>query len=319
MSLLRLTSWFLDGRDARQGTATPLWPLVVALASAQHGVAGRRQLLASGIPPSQIDEWVKHGMLHVWHRGVYAVGHRVLGAHGRRKAAELAGGERAALCCQTAADFLNVRPNASGAIHLWVSSQRGRKIDGIVVHRFGDMLEEDIEEIEGIRTTTPMRTLVDMASTWNVETLEKAFARAELNQQFDLHSLNAILARRPNRAGLGKIRHVMEIYAGPVPDMTALELRGLEMVKRAGLPMPVPQYNLGAHRVDFFWPDRLLILEMDSIRRHLTRGRWQSDQDRTNEHLAEGIATTRVSWERALQPATIERLVRIYRNRAVVL
>jgi hypothetical protein len=60
-------------------------------------------------------------------------------------------------------------------------------------------------------------------------------------------------------------------------------------------------------------------MEMDSIRWHLTRGRWQNDQDRTNEHLAEGIATTRVSWERALQPETIDRLRRIYRNRPVVL
>ena len=293
--------------------------MVVGLANGQHGVVGRWQLLAAGLPASLIDHWVRVGLLHVWHRGVYSVGHRVLGAHGRRKAAALAGGERAALCCQTAGDFRNVRPNASGTIHLWVPNQRTRKIDGIVCHRFGDMEEEDIEEIDGIRTTTPMRTIVDMAAGWDVETIEKAFARTELNRQFDLHALNAILARRPNRAGLRKIRHAMEIYDGPVPDMTALELRGLELVRRAGLPMPVPQFHVGAHRVDFFWPDRLLIMEMDSIRWHLSVGRWQSDQDRTNEHLAEGIATTRVSWERALQPATVDRLQRIYRNRAVVL
>jgi very-short-patch-repair endonuclease len=104
-----------------------------------------------------------------------------------------------------------------------------------------------------------------------------------------------------------------------VPDMTALELRGIELVKKAGLPLPVPQHQIGPHRVDFYWPDRLLIMEMDSVRWHLSRGRWQSDQDRTNDHLADGIATTRVSWERALQPQTVDRLRRIYRNRPVVL
>jgi hypothetical protein len=296
-----------------------LWPIVVELANAQHGTVARWQLLARGIPGKVIDNWVAAGVLHVWHRGVYAVGHRVLGAHGRRKAAALAGGERSALCCQTAGDFLNVRPNASGTVHLWVPNQRGRKIDGIVCHRFGDMLEEDIEEVNGIRTTRPMRVLADMAGTWDVETLEKAFARTELNQRFDLRHLDAILARRPNRAGLRKIRYVMGIYEGPVPDMTALELRGMELVKLAGLPTPIPQQHVGLHRVDFYWPDRRLIMEMDSIRWHLTIGRWQSDQDRTNEHLADGIATTRVSWERALQPATVDRLSRIYRNRAVVL
>ena len=310
---------FLDGRSARQSTTQPLWLMVVGLANEQHGVVARWQLLALDIPESQIDEWVKHRMLHSWHRGVYAVGHRVLGAHGRRRAAELAGGEEAALCCQTAADFLNVRPNASGIVHLWVPNQRGRKLDGIRPHQFTDMLEEDIIVVEGIRTTSAMRVLVDMAPKWDVDTLEKAFGKTELNRQFDLRSLNAILARRPMRPGIRKLRHVMEVYEGPIPDMTALEERGLWLVRKAGLPMPSPQHHVGPHRVDFYWPGRKLIMEMDSARWHLAKQRWQHDLDRTNEHLETGIATCRFTWERAKQPESVARLRRIYQNRPVVL
>ena len=287
----------------------------MALANGQHGVVARWQLLAVNISGKLIDRWVDRKLLHVWHRGVYAVGHRVLGALGRRKAAELAGGASAALCLQTAGDFLNVRPNASGIIHLWVPNQRGRKLDPIRPHQFTDVLEEDILVEQGIRTTNAMRVLVDMAPRWDVDTLARAFSRTESNQQFDLHTLNDILARRPRRPGIQKLRYVMEIYEGPVPDMTALELRGLEMVRRAGLPAPIPQYHVLQHRVDFCWPDRLLILEMDSIRWHLTKGQWQRDLDRTNEHLADGIVTTRMTWERALEPANIDQLRRIHANR----
>ena len=319
MPLHPLIAWFLDGPEAREST-TRLWvSILIALAEAQHGMVARWQLVAHGVPESQIDEWVKSRRLHVWYRGVYSVGHRVQRAPGRRKAAELAGGEEAAICCQTAGDFLNVRPNASGTIHLWVPNQRGRKIEGIVCHRFGDMQPEDIVVVEGIRTTSPVRVLVDMAAVWDVKTLERAFARTEINRQFDLHVLNALLERRPRRPGIRNIRHVMEIYDGPIPDMTALEERGLELVRRAGLPRPVAQYRTPYHRVDFYWPDRLLIMEMDSIRWHLSRGRWQNDLDRNNDHLADGIGTCRFTWERALQPESIATLRRIYQNRSVVL
>jgi very-short-patch-repair endonuclease len=307
---------FFEPGYAAQSTTRGWWALVVALAELQHGVVARWQLVAQGVPEWAIDEWRERKFLHVWHRGVYSVGHRVLGAHGRRKAAELAGGELAALCCQTAGDFLNVRPSASGTVHLWVPNQRGRKLNGVRPHQFTDMLEEDIEIVDGIRTTNAMRVLVDMAPRWNVETLEKAFGRTEVNRQFDLHTLNAIIARRPRRPGISKLRHVMEIYDGPVPDMTALEKRGLWLVRKAALPQPIAQHHVGAHRVDFFWPDRLLIMEMDSIRWHLAVQRWQNDQDRTNDHLADGIATTRVTWERAKQPESIDRLRRIYNNRS---
>jgi very-short-patch-repair endonuclease len=319
MRLPNLTAWFFAGPEAREST-TRLWvAMLIALAEAQHGVVARWQLVARGIPESQIDEWVKSKRMHIWHRGVYSVGHRVLGAHGRRKAAELAGGEEAALCLQTAGDFLDVKPNASGLIHIWVPNQRGRKLDPIRPHQFTDMLEEDIEVVDGIRTTNAMRVLVDMAPHWDVKTLERAFGKTELNRQFDLHTLNAILARRPNRPGIRNIRHVMEIYDGPVPDMTALEERGLWLVRKAGLPLPVAQHRTTVGRVDFYWRERALIMEMDSIRWHLVRQRWQNDLDRNNEHLEDGIATCRFTWERARQPESIVRLRRIYNNRPFVL
>lgn len=312
-------AWFFDPTPRGQST-TPRtwWPIVVDLANRQHGVVVRWQLLALGVPAKTIDNWVEAKMLHAWHRGVYAVGHRVLGANGRRKAAELAGGEEAALCCHTAGDFLAIRQNASGTIHIWVPSQRGRKLDGIVPHRFTDMAPEDIEVIDGIRTTSPMRTLVDLAPILTLQQLRAAFDRTELHGQFDLHTLNAILDRRPRRPGSRNIRQLLASYEGPLPTLTELEERGLEMIGRAGVPVPVAQHYAAAGRVDFYWPERKLILEMDSFRWHSSRDRFEQDRARDAEHLAQGIATLRITWAQAGTPEAADRLRRAYANRLVL-
>jgi hypothetical protein len=46
------------------------------LAAVQHGVVGRRQLLAVGLTSSMIETRIGTRLLVPLHRGVYAVGHR---------------------------------------------------------------------------------------------------------------------------------------------------------------------------------------------------------------------------------------------------
>jgi hypothetical protein len=67
------------------------------LAARQHGVVSRPQLMALGFTNTVIVYSVRVGRLHRLHHGVYAIGHTVLGANGRRMAAVLAGGHTAAL------------------------------------------------------------------------------------------------------------------------------------------------------------------------------------------------------------------------------
>ena len=311
------TAWWVDRAYPGQVTTRDLWALVVALATAQWGVVARRQLVAARVPEWLVDEWVERRLLHPWYRGVYAVGHRALRAEGRRKAAELAGGEDAALCCQTAADFLGLKPCASGTIHIWVPNQRGREIGGIVPHRFADMLEGDIDRVGVIRTTSAMRVLADMAHAWSEEQIMRAFDRAEELRQFDLRALKDLMDRRPNRPGSPKLRMVLALYEGPEPTLTELEKRGLQLIRKAGLPKPMAQWPTSEGRVDFYFPEARLILEMDSFRWHKSRIRFEGDRSRDLEHMAQGMATPRVTWHQALKPETIDRLRRLYRNRLV--
>lgn len=315
MRLPNVAAWFLDPDIRGQRTTEPSWPVAVALAERQFGVVARAQLLARDVPEKLIDRWVEGKRLHVWHRGVYAVGHRALSGHGRRIAAVLACGEDAALWSVTAAAHQGMRPSAAADLHVWVPGQQGRKLRGIRPHRDRDILPEDFEVVEGIRTATPMRVLVDLAPLLTVRQLRAAVDQTEHLRRFDLTTLHAIIARRPRRPGIAKLREVLELYEGPMPTLTELEERGLGLIERAGLPRALVQHDTAIGLVDFFWPDRGFILEMDGFRWHKSRHRFELDRARDAEHLARGIVTMRVTWHQAVEPASADRLRRAYRNR----
>ena len=98
---------------------------IAALADAQHGVVARWQLVALGLSGQAVDRRVRGSRLHLLHRGVYAVGHRVLTVEGRWMAAVLAGG--AVLSHVSAA---GMGASAAWAIHVTVPAT-GRAPRGI--------------------------------------------------------------------------------------------------------------------------------------------------------------------------------------------
>ncbi|HSR95233.1 MAG TPA: type IV toxin-antitoxin system AbiEi family antitoxin domain-containing protein, partial [Solirubrobacterales bacterium] len=103
------------------------------LAARQHGVVARQQLLAFA-GTGAIASRVRRGNLHRLHRGVYAVGHPILGVHGRWKAATLAVGPHSVLSHRSAAHLWGLRPRI--AIPPEVTIPRGwRGQVGICVHR----------------------------------------------------------------------------------------------------------------------------------------------------------------------------------------
>src|SRR4051812_32366599 len=106
------------------------------LAGEQHGVVSRSQLLVLGLTEQSVARRVRAARLHRVHRGVYAVGHRVLTLEGRWMAAVLAAGDGAALSHATAAAAWEMRPVGSGAIHVTIPAATGRlQRPGLRIHR----------------------------------------------------------------------------------------------------------------------------------------------------------------------------------------
>jgi predicted transcriptional regulator of viral defense system len=148
------------------------------LAAQQFGVVSRGQLHALGFANGAIQRNVAAGRLHRRHRGVYAVGHTVIGRHGAYLAAVLACGPGAVLSYRSAAALWGLRPSDASRIDVTVPHTCGvRTSAAIVVHRSRRPVKATTHD--GIPVTTPGQTLADLATALPRRALEKVAEAAE--------------------------------------------------------------------------------------------------------------------------------------------
>jgi Transcriptional regulator, AbiEi antitoxin len=93
----------IDDNHRRKLDPPGLECAVAELAATQHGVVSLEQLRPFGLGARGAQHRAVSGRLHRVHRGVYAVGHRVLSPDGYRIAAVLASGPGAVLSHRSAA------------------------------------------------------------------------------------------------------------------------------------------------------------------------------------------------------------------------
>src|SRR5689334_3427936 len=182
--------------------------LIAARAERQHGVVARSQLLADGIGRRAIDRRIASGLLRPLHRGVFAVGHRGLRREGWWMAAVLATGPGAALSHRSGAAFWGMRSDTRARVDVSASSRR-RSTLRVQVHEI-QLRDDEAEEQNGIRVTTPARTLFDLAAVVPFHQLEAAFNEAEYRRLSSPVSLDALLRRYPHHRGNTAIRRVVD-------------------------------------------------------------------------------------------------------------
>jgi predicted transcriptional regulator of viral defense system len=99
--------------------------IVAWIASRQHGVVTRSQLLAAGISARSIEKRLDKGSLIRVHRGVYRVGHVAPSLEADYMAAVLACGERAVLSGRAAARLLGLIRNSPAPAPEVTAPRRG--------------------------------------------------------------------------------------------------------------------------------------------------------------------------------------------------
>src|SRR4051812_5175424 len=150
------------------------------LATRQHGVVSRDQLLALGFGDEAIKTRLDALGLQALHREVFAVGHSRLGEGARRWAAVLAYGEGALLSPRSAAALWGLarqRSRLSG-IPAATGRQGIHRREGIFIHR-GRLHPEDCAVRGELPVTTVARTLFDMAEFVGLKRLESAWEEAD--------------------------------------------------------------------------------------------------------------------------------------------
>jgi predicted transcriptional regulator of viral defense system len=285
----------------------PVDARIAALAQDQHGVLSLPQLGALGLGRGSIAHRIKIGRLHRIHPGVYAVGHEIVSLKGRFMAATLALGPAAVISHRSAAILHGMLESAAARIDV---SSPGRRSPGrsIRAHQTRTLAAQDVTTLDGVPVTSIARTLLDLADVAPARHVERALHQAEILRAFDLTALEDVLARANGRRGAKILRQALAQHKrGPTLTRSELEEAFLAIIDRAGLARPRMNTKVRGYTVDAYWPERRLIVEIDSYKYHRSRSRFESDRRRDVLLQSAGLRTARFTDMRIeYEPVAVE-------------
>lgn len=277
---------------------------VARLAARQDDLFSLAQIVELGGTKDQAKRRVKADRWRRIHPGVYTLTHGRLTWRQRLRAALLAAGPDAAASHESAARLHNVR--RSDRIHITAPARR--RLKGVTCHTSRNAPATTV--VEGLRTTTIERTLLDLATTLDRHQLQKAIHEADFHRLLHLPRLNAITTK-PHRGA----RPLREALADYQPDATdtdegaAEEL--LRLIARTGLPRPRIKAMVAGWEADFYWPEHRLVVEVDGRQAHLNHHAFERDRRRDTDMTAAGVRVVRLTGRRIRrEPAAVEGLLR---------
>jgi len=204
----------------------------------------------------------------------------------------------------TAGRLWKYRKLGEFGVHLLVPHGCSPEMDGVVVHRCRRIDPVDIvERQDGIRLTSPPRTLFDSA-----DMLGLSAARSVLEQMLHekMCTLPTVLdtyrrLAHPNRPGSRTMAAVLAsrpLWRDAL--QSHLEQLVLESIERHGLPTPVTQCPIALPsgrtiHTDFGWPDWRVGLEVDDPAWHDGAENRRNDNWRDRQAAAGGWAVARIA------------------------
>jgi very-short-patch-repair endonuclease len=264
---------------------------IARMAERRGGVVTRPELLALGLSAAAIGRRLAAGRLHLLHRGVYAVGHEALTWHARAHAALLAVGDDSGLSHASAAIAYRTIRNEGQDLEVTVKGRARRSRPGLRVHT-SSVLE--VRTLDGLRVTTPARTLLDLAAR---EDVSRPLAEAQVLRLVTVPDLWAELKRSPHHHGAAALARLIDTTA---PTRSELERRLSEIIRRAGLPMPRFNARVGRYEVDALWERERVVVETDGWAAHGHRAAFERDRAKDAELLARGYVVLRFTWRQVM-------------------
>jgi hypothetical protein len=285
-------SWRIAGSEA---TPIGAGQTLFEVAERQHGVISIRQLEKTlGYSPSTVKREITAGRLLRLHRGVYAVGHRLISPYGHCLAAVLACGPDALLSHGSAAWLLGITRYGPAPLHVTSPIPRKPRLP-IRLHHSRILTEADRSIEENIPVTALPRTLLDCAAEHRFARLQRMLERSEELGLFDLGPVEELLGRSGRHLGRGPLRRAIALYA-PVPfTRSGFEDRFFEAVLKAGLPRPATNFVEAGFELDLYWPEYRFAVELDTYATHGTNAAFERDHLRDEDLMLAGIELIRVT------------------------
>lgn len=257
------------------------------LASRQHGLLTKAQLLEKGHTDRQVEGLVARRNIARIRRGVY----RIAGAPRTREqawmAAVLAGGEACVLSHASAAALHRFPATPrSERIHLLTDRSRPQ-LPGVVSHSTIRLPAEHRTVRSGIPVTTPERTLADISGSMTPSRLGLVADQLHRDQQLTLTAFARCAEEVPvsgRRASRSMRLAVAERSGAYDPGGSAQELDVLALLRRAGVALPVQQHRVDVDRrtyyLDFAYPGSRHAMEWDTFTFHGQVTAFHADRER---------------------------------------
>lgn len=153
--------------------------------------------------------------------------------------------------------------------------------------------------ISGIPATRVERTLVDLAAVVSDNEVELA---VEAALRKGLTTVERVAAQLGSpRPGVARLRKVLDRRGPGRPTGSELEVLFLQVLRAAGVPDPVRQFEVrvGGERyfLDISYPDRRLFIELDGRETHEGAAAFQRDRTKQNDLVVLGWTVLRFTWE----------------------
>lgn len=270
------------------------------IARAQEGLLSTADL-ASRLTPGQRRRLVSSGSIERVAPRVYAISGVPRSHRYRLRLGLLSLGERSWISYEAAAALHGLDRSKPNVVEFTVPrSKRGIDLP-FIVHTTDMIKPIDFIEVEGFRTTSATRTIIDLAhGRAHPQRVEAAIDSAI---RLGLSSPEVIAKRLETLRGSGRwgcrLIDDLIIDAG---GHTMLERRFLQLVREAGLPRPRTQVvhrKNGRHvaRVDFLFDEASVVVEVSGQLGHSTPLERARDAQRRNELQDIGRRVYEYTWE----------------------
>ena len=237
--------------------------MVAQIAARQHGVVRLAQLLWAGLNHEAVAWRVKAKRLHRLYRGVYAVGHVGLSEKGHMLAAVYACGDGSALNLWHCAWHWNVSRFGLPARIDVVVPRQCRPRPPVRAHECRGLDRRDITLHQRIPVTRVSRLLVDLSDVLTPFQLAYVIHEAAFRGLFSVAATRDAIARANGRHHLKRLERAIELHlsgsAGTKSNGEDNFLRRTE----GRVEEPLVGTHLLNEEVDFHWPSRRLVVEID--------------------------------------------------------
>lgn len=261
--------------------------------SRQRGVIDRQQCFAAGLAAKRLDHKVARGELIRLHAGVYRHAAFPVTYEQRLVAGLRAAGPRSAISHRAAVAMWGLRRYSSSLVEL--SRQTGWRCppNAILIHTAADLEDRWLRHRDGIRLTSPARTLVDLGAVASEHLVVRCLEEWLADRVVTLGELREAIAlhQRKGRAGPRVMRTALatRVLVDSVPD-SGYEARLAAVLVARGVPRPTHHHEVRAPdgrliaELDFAYPDQRVAIELDGYGVHLrSREIFEHDRRRQNE------------------------------------